>query len=400
MQQRARLALTWGTLAALVVIAFLQGRAHRSPNQGDIRASTFLTGPDGARGLADALDRLHIRVERWRRRIREFTNQPTGSGHFAFVLIDPTKVLEPSEVEALAAWNGSDSGADLVLVGSATDLLMECFGWVTGRMTITDLPVAVPGQVPAEGAASSSVFLEPDSTVRTSEPDERVCEPVPVESVDTLLVGRDDRVAVLRLHRADRNRTVLLISDAGLLRNRTLKESDTGPVMLGLFAGYYDRLIFDEAVHGFGTSGSLPGAVLVWSRRSPWGWAVWQLAIVGLLALLAGAVRFGPIRPGIERRRRSPLEHVRALATALSAARGHDVAITALVRGLRRRLAPTSPPSSELQGWLRHLVDHAPTPRARDSAHTLLTLSAPGQSAGAVLQAANAVEDLWQEMHR
>ncbi len=55
---------------------------------------------------------------------------------------------------------------------------------------------------------------------------------------------------------------------------------------------------------------------------------------VGVIALLFGAVRFGPPRPAIPRKRRSPLEHVRALATALAAAHGHDVAVATIIRGL------------------------------------------------------------------
>ena len=54
---------------------------------------------------------------------------------------------------------------------------------------------------------------------------------------------------------------------------------------------------------------------------------------------------------GIERRRRSPLEHVRALATALAAARGHDVAVRSHRAGasapaLPRRAGPARGESS------------------------------------------------------
>ena len=91
---------------------------------------------------------------------------------------------------------------------------------------------------------------------------------------------------------------------------------------------------------------------LDWSTRSPWGWVVWQLAAVGVIALLASGVRFGPVRRAIERRRRSPLEHVRALATALAAARGHDVAVRLMVQGLRRRLSRGGRPARARPGRL------------------------------------------------
>jgi hypothetical protein len=169
--------------------------------------------------------------------------------------------------------------------------------------------------------------------------------------------------------------------------------------VLGWVAGRYDRVIFDEYHHGFGASGSLAGSVVGSSARTPWGWAVWQAAAVGVLALLFGAIRFGPARSGIERRRRSPLEHVRALARALSAARGHDVAIAALVRGLRRRVVPPAIRArGDAAGWLRQLDGSLLSPRGREALGELRSLTRPGQPSSGVLRAANAVEDLWEEL--
>jgi hypothetical protein len=141
------------------------------------------------------------------------------------------------------------------------------------------------------------------------------------------------------------------------------------------------------------------GALLSWSAESPWGWLVWQLALVGVLAILAGAVRFGPPRPLGEHRRRSALEHVRALATALAASRGHDVAIRLLVQGLRRRLAKTGTGlRADPHAWIAGLTPYLRTPRAQTAAALLAELTLPPQPAGSVLRAANAVEDLWEEL--
>ena len=167
-----------------------------------------------------------------------------------------------------------------------------------------------------------------------------------------------------------------------------------------LFRGRYDRVVFEEYHHGFGAQGSLAGATIAWSRRSPWGWAVWQLLAVGLLALLASGIRFGQARPGILRARRSPLEHVRALAVALSAARGHDEAIAAIVRGLRRRLVPPAlrARKADWRLWLAELDRPASSPQVRASLASLSALTRPGQPSSSVLRAANAVEDLWQDL--
>ena len=157
--------------------------------------------------------------------------------------------------------------------------------------------------------------------------------------------------------------------------------------------------MFDEYHHGFDASRSLSGATWDWTLRTPWGWAVLQLGAVGVLALLAAGVRFGPIRPGIARRRRSPLEHVRALATALAAARGHDVAIGLIVQGLRRRLSRAGRAGrSGIAAWLDELDGAVRTPRGREALTTLRQVTARPASGEDVLRAANAVETLWEEL--
>jgi hypothetical protein len=146
-------------------------------------------------------------------------------------------------------------------------------------------------------------------------------------------------------------------------------------------------------------AGSLGAAALAWSTRSPWGWMVWQLVAVGLVALVASGVRFGPVRSAIERRRRSPMEHVRALATTLAAARGHDVAVRLMVQGLRRRLSRGGrPAAADLDAWLESLGPSVRSDRGREALKTLTgTLRTPPDAAS-VLAAGNAVETLWEEL--
>jgi hypothetical protein len=120
---------------------------------------------------------------------------------------------------------------------------------------------------------------------------------------------------------------------------------------------------------------------------------------VGLVALVASGIRFGPVRSVIERRRRSPMEHVRALATALAASRGHDVAVRLMVQGLRRRLSRGGRPSApDLEAWLEGLTPSVRSARGREALETLAgTLRTPPDAAS-VLAAGNAVETLWEEL--
>jgi hypothetical protein len=216
--------------------------------------------------------------------------------------------------------------------------------------------------------------------------------------VDTLLLTEGGRPAALRLS-FDELGSVTLVADGMLFSNARLRETEAGLAVLPMIGGRYDRVLFDEYEHGFGPGGSLLSATLDWSVRTPFGWAFWQLAIVGLLALLAGAIRFGPALHVIERRRRSPLEHVRALATALSAARGARVAVELMIRGLRRRLsAPGTPVRGDLKPWLAELAGNVRTARSRQAVNTLITLTRRAPEADSVLRAAEAVEEVWQDL--
>jgi hypothetical protein len=398
-------------LAALVLVSFLLSRsrtAREAAREGDRRPSIYLTGPLGAKGLAEALRRTGTEVRPFRRGFRSLPVDSAGRGGTLLALLDPSEAVEGYEVELVRHWSDQSDRHALLLAGDGTEALMRCFGFALDARvfdSVTVQPVAPfasdrsswPRVAGLLAATTESVVVD---SSRMLDAGLLSCAVPPFSRVDTLLRTGAGRAVALRLHRADTGGEVLLMSDAGLLRNRVLRESAAGPLLLGLIAGRYPRVLFEEAHHGFGESGSLAAATVAWSLRSPWGWAMWQVAAVGLLALLAGAVRFGPPLFRVDRQRRSPLEHVRALATALAAARGHDVAIGSIVQGLRRRLHPAGrAPRESWQAWLDQLADQVRSRRAVDAIQTLRTLTRPGQSQEGVLRAANAVEDVWEELH-
>ena len=404
MRARTETLIAAGALLALVALATALGSRTSRELEQDHRPSSFLPGPYGARGLAQALERLGIRVRRFRRGLRQLDVDSANHSLTAFVLLDPSEPLRGLEVERLRAWNDASPGDELVLAGRGTEALMRCYGYAIDWRGLDSVGVrpptgSAPGQWPlvAGVLASANDTLIADSS-RMEDVGVASCTVPALVREDTLLTATTGRVVALRLVRQDGG-AVLAVSDAGVFRNRALRDTPAGPFALGLFAGRYSEVSFEEAHHGFEEGGSLAGATIEWSRHSPWGWAMWQAAIVGLVALLAGAVRFGPVRRVLVRKRRSPLEHVRALATALAAARGHDVAIGAIIEGLRRRLLPAGQrPRGDWRSWLDHLADHVQGPRAREAVATLKTLTQPGQSAAGVLKAANAVEDVWEEL--
>ncbi|MBK6489258.1 MAG: hypothetical protein IPF98_20945 [Gemmatimonadetes bacterium] len=447
MRLRTDLLIAGGVAAALLVVAYATGRRARGTDDPDRRASSFLVGREGTRAMADAAERLGVSVTRWRQRPQALVAwveraavdgadgpltaaerrgaagsvtsvspvspvSPVASTLATLAILEPSRSVTPAERLEVIGLTTRAVGADLVLAGGQSESVARCYGYLVVASFLDSARVAPPGVA----GDSTSAFVHGhlvhagETTTRRNRPaaarDERVaaegeCPDVTVVRTDTLLVTTSGKLAMLRLTVAPYQRSVVLIGDVSLVRNRTLRHSSTSPLVLDAVLPRSGRLVFDEYHQGFGTGGSMARVAIAWSAGHPVGWMVWQLLVVGLLALGAGAVRFGPVRAAIPRARRSSLEHVRALATALAAAQGHRVAIGALVRGLRRRLAVSTDrvaARDDWRPWLAGLAHHAPNTQVRDAAERLERLADHPESETAVLSAANAVEDVWHSL--
>jgi len=398
MRPGSELAIGAAVVVVLGVAAAALGGRRARVGDSDLRRSTYLVGPSGVSGYAEALVRLGVRVERYRRPITSFDTVASPSGS-VMSFLEPTAPLSPEEGAAVARFP-----SDLLLAGPTTASAMRCLGYDVVRSVGPETTVSRPAESDSLPMPSIRWVLRRRSTrvvVDSSDfSDGRAIwctAPAPVQT-DTLLSAGGHPV-VLRLG-MPRGRVVTLVSDDRLFTNRLVRESGTGSFVLGLVVDRYPRVIVDEYHHGFDASGSLGGAAFDWSLRSPWGWAVWQLVLVGVVALLAAGVRFGPARRIIERRRRSPLEHVRALATALAAARGHDVAVRLIVQGLHRRLGHAG--KVERGGrpttWLESIAPGVQTARGQEALTRLSGIVNRRPTAEEVLEAADDVETLWEEL--
>lgn len=400
------LAAGFAVLALLALGAAALGARGHVETDLDQRRSTFLSGPDGAQGYAEALEHLGVRVDRFRGRPSELpTVDPRGDPTVLAILgpADRPDLLDAMSFIAFAAH------ADLLLAGSRSNAVMRCYGFAARSRPAT-MPAVRPGHPLESSDLQVGAFLTRtttrtlrDSTAWSEDGTIASCDVPQPLGVDTLLLTTSGRLAAIRLWLSG-GRAVTLVADDRIFSNRALRETDAGPFALRLVAGRYRRALIDEYHQGFGPSGSLLRALVGWSLRSPWGWAGWQLAAAGLAALAAAAIRFGPVRPSPGRRRRSPLEHVRALATVLAAARGHDLAVRLMVQGLRRRLSRGAQATraaglrADPGPWLAELTPHLRSGRAREAATILTTLTDGPQRAEGVLRAANAVEDVWEDL--
>ena len=387
MRPRTSLLLALGGLLVVGYVAAMLGRREGRPQDSDLRRSTLLTSPGGARAWADALGLLHVRVTRFRQRLGEL---PPVTDSVVLAVLDPAIPLSAIDGHRLAAWQAA--GGSVLAAGPGSNAYLRCFG-LAARPHYGSYTFLHGDSVPV------NFLLSPvDRGAGDGAPAEALaCSPGPYRA-DTLLTATTGEPVALRI-RPGSGGVALLVADGGLFANRTVRESAAGEFTLGLVSRSYTHVIVDEYHQGFGPGGGMVSAARHWLVTAPAGWGILQLGIVACIALLRGAIRFGPARHVIERRRRSPLEHVHALATALAAAGGHEVAVSLVVRGLRRRLSHGgSAKGGDTRNWLSGLPDRTRTAQGRAAAERLITLTRGRADAHSVREAANAVEDVWQDL--
>jgi hypothetical protein len=399
MRPRAETVIACVLLLLLALVVIGQALQVDPDGRSDERRTSLQPTPAGAKGWADALTLLGVEVIRSRNPLT-MRRDPAGKDAL-LAFLDPTIPFDL--VEATAVRERIARGRDVLLAGRGARFAMRCLGWDLVRATGEGL--VATGAVGDTKIAIQHVretlrtLREPFGADSSRQADLGVltCDSTPVVAVDTLLRVPSGRPAAVRVHTESGGRFIL-VGDGALFADTTLRYTEAGVFALALVADRYSRVVIDEAKHGNTSGGSMSRALLSWSGRSPWGWLLWQLIAVGVIALMVAMVRSGPLLVTTERQRRSPLEHVRALATALSATRGHDVALRLLIGGLRRRLSADGRPTrDDPRPWLTGLVERMRTPRGRAAAKTLQDLNRRPPSPREVLAAANAVEVVWDE---
>ena len=402
MLRRSEQALVIGAIGAVVLAAVAGVLTAPTRDLEDPRLSTYLAGPHGAKGLAQTLRRLGMTVEQRRHPYFDLAGDSAQPPRreavlLAFLDIDPPTARELATVRDYVTHGGR------IFVAGVTGI-ETCFGYRSRRLrrgAQADSSPVVSGawRLPRAGRVLERIPAESLAPAPAERPQGDRCAPRLAARVDTLLGVRGGRPLAVRLS-FPTGGEALLLADGGFLTNRSLKETDAGLAVLPWFAdGRTRRVVVDEYHQGFGAGGSLLVASAAWLVGHPPGWAILQVVGVALVALATVAVRFGPPRAGVERRRRSPLEHLEALAAGLEGAGGVDTAVALTVSGLRRRLGRAGALSVEGQrSWLAALELGLPTATGRDAVRELQrTINQPGGPERA-LAAAQAVEDVWEEL--
>jgi hypothetical protein len=337
-------------LAILVLGLFASPRSN--PDASDRRLTTYSVGDNGARALFLTLRRLGTPVAP--RRLPYVTD----SLPHAMAVLAPTEDASPGEMKTLGKW--LEAGGTMIFIApdgvteadrDPPNPWLDSLGLVLEstrgdsipailQTTMEGVSAAPAGAAPVAGIPEVEgfrwVFADSSRAVR--------------RGAARLLRVEDGRAAAVEIRRGKGR--VIAISDARPFTNGELRESGAA-LAFARFASMATAggrtLAFDEYHHGHREGRTLNGSILRFLVERPLGNAILQLAGVGILLLLFHARRFGSPLPDPRARRRSPLEHVEALAGAYRQAGAKRTARRLLVAGLARRLG-RRPPRDDAAG--------------------------------------------------
>jgi len=373
----------------------------------DDRRSIFLQGPNGASGFAEILGRFGVEVDHFRRPLFHIADdsQDVAADDWIAVL---DLMVEPMGREREQILRHVERGGGLLVVGSTG--LERCFG-----LEVLDLEESAPK---LDISPEDQLYYDPPrhrygwieeegerSVLRLSGESEDECTVTGIASSVPLLRTTAGDVVAWRFALIGGGRAILL-AEAHYVSNQALRNTEVGLLVLPwLLDERPDRFTFDEYHQGFGEGGSILGATWSWMTGSPVGGALLQLAFAGLVLLLALAIRFGPALQVIQRKRRSPMEHLTALAVGLERAGGHTEAVRLIANGLRRRLSRSALaghyPQGDMNQWLSALGTASRGKGAQAAVGRLSArLRSTNNTTNDVLEAAQAVEDVWEALRK
>ena len=324
---------------ALGVLLLLTILFTPEPSMGEdeARLTSYSTARSGGRGLYEIAQRLGWPVNRRELPMREQLDSAT----IYAVLATP---IEQTAGEVHQLLEAVRAGAGLLFVlPYGRSPLADSLG-LTGTppsFEAFDIDPDPPRASPHAGRLAELYDLVPRRAVRLRGPvhdDTRIF----VHAIGAIGDSADAPVVVGLPLGAGR---VAVVADPELLRNDRVRLADGEygilPVRLLEWLSPDGRrpVVFDEYHHGFGRQPSLARAIGILLTETAPGRALAQLTLAVLLLLLAAATR-GIVPPSRRRmERRSPLEHVGALARAYEQVEATRTATRRLVHGIRRRHA-------------------------------------------------------------
>jgi hypothetical protein len=335
--------------------------------------TTYASDPGGTRGLFETARRLGWQPTR----LLDRFEGPLDSNAI-YAILRPAVPLTSREVSAVL--DAVRRGAGLLLVPGFGSAFVDSLG-------VAVIPAPPLGVVRADSVAWDSLGMHAPSQ-RWPLLLLRETEDAPDSIVVMLAVtGRGLEAdslypAVLGIP-LGRGRIVMMAHGAPLA-NVMLREKSTAVLSVRMLEwlapGRRPQIVFAEYHQGHGRHASVMNTIRRELLYTPAGRAVLQLLLAAGFLLLAVGVRPIAPRARVRGERRSPLEHVGALAHAYAQVNATRTALRRLLRGLRRRHPIGTLRSASDEDYLASLA--ARHPSVAGDVDVLVTLMHDPQAPG------------------
>jgi uncharacterized protein DUF4350 len=332
--------------AVAVLLVLFMILAPQDRTEASAMYSSYAAGAGGTRALYEVLGRLHLAVTR---NDRPLTSPPDTSS--TYILLKPAQPL--TSVEEARLLRAVRHGATVVFT-LENDAFADSLGFELdsprGGFATLRLATVAGGNPPARDTPEASSLLQtafPINVVVRSKSasgnqaflwlDPPAGNIMPLDSAQ--------RPALILGHRVGRGYAIA-VAPAPIVMNQVVRDPRIAIAMVRAIqfaittrapSQRSSNVIFDEYHHGYGTHADMVAAVRYALAATPVGRMTIELIAAALVLLLAFGVRpLAPVSvPPVSRR--SPLEHVGALAHAYSQVDARALGANRLVRGIRRR---------------------------------------------------------------
>ncbi len=328
-------------LVAVLTPEDVTGRA------GDDRLTTYSTAPQAAQGLYELARRLGWKVS------RRTAPLPTSADSTTIeAVLAPAVALTAAETRALLAHVRQGGALLFVYDGSrglADSLHVRLGNGNSYTPVLRDGDAEDARKCPPNVSLGLPLWLGERPLLNSV----RWTRPTPPDTVTFAIVtvpGRKSEPQPAAVGFAFGRGRIVAIADPDLLRNDVIRNCDWNTDVVAVRMLEYlsggasarrDHIEFDEYHQGYGLHPGTMRAITVYLGRTRSGHVLGQLALAGLVLLLAVGPRALPPRDDSHLERRSPLEHVDALSRAYAQVGASRTATAHLLHGVRRRLRRT-----------------------------------------------------------
>ena len=291
-------AIVLGILLLLMMAAAAYLKSEQ--DKGDGHPSSYSALRKGAKAAFLLLQQSGYPVERWKQSPRELP----GDGH-GVLLVVAEPVHYPSDEESAALSRFLLHGGSVLAAGLLPDSFVSKAAATVGRVRIgsVECKAVAPSRLTRGGSISMDGAFKWD-------PDDR----------SPVVHFEDENGNAVVVSYPVGNGSVIWWASAWPLVNAGIREKNNLELLLNSTSGYR-RILWDEYYQDEHRSTSAHKPIRAYK------WALAQLALMALVAVLTFSRRSGPLVPLQQESRLSPLEYIETLGSVFQRARCTHVAV-------------------------------------------------------------------------